>query len=69
MSFPLSNAFIVSHKFEYGVSSFSLHSKKPLIFLYFFLDQFVIEFSVVQFPCVCVFSIVLLVFKTSLSLW
>ena len=31
MSFPLRNAFIVSHKFWYVVSSFSLNSKKSLI--------------------------------------
>ena len=31
MSFPLRNAFIVSHKFGYVVASFSLNSKKPLI--------------------------------------
>jgi hypothetical protein len=31
MSFPLSTAFIVSHKFGYVVPSFSLNSKKPLI--------------------------------------
>ena len=31
MSFPLSTAFIVSHRFGYVVSSFSLCSKKSLI--------------------------------------
>jgi hypothetical protein len=31
MRFPLRNAFIVSHKFEYVVASFSLNSKKSLI--------------------------------------
>jgi hypothetical protein len=31
MSFPLTNAFIVSHKFGYVVASFSLNSKKSLI--------------------------------------
>jgi hypothetical protein len=31
MSFSLTIAFIVSHKFWYDMSSFSLHSKKPLI--------------------------------------
>ena len=30
-SFPLRTAFIVSHKFEYVVASFSLNSKKSLI--------------------------------------
>jgi hypothetical protein len=31
MSFPLSTAFIVSHKFGYVVASFSLNSKNSLI--------------------------------------
>jgi hypothetical protein len=31
MSFPLRNAFIVSHKFGYVVASISLNSKKSLI--------------------------------------
>jgi hypothetical protein len=31
MSFPLSTAFIESHKFGYVVASFSLNSKKSLI--------------------------------------
>ena len=31
MSFPLRNAFIVSHKFGYVVASFSLSSKESLI--------------------------------------
>jgi hypothetical protein len=34
MSFPLSTAFIVSHKFGCVVSSFSLNSKKSLISLF-----------------------------------
>jgi hypothetical protein len=34
MSFPLRNAFIVSHKFGYVVASFSLNSKKSLISLF-----------------------------------
>jgi hypothetical protein len=41
MSFPLSTAFIVSHMFGYVVASFSLNYKKS--FLYFFLDQVLIE--------------------------
>jgi hypothetical protein len=44
ITFPLSTAFIVSHKFWYDVSSFSFNSKNPLIFfLYFFLDQVITE--------------------------
>jgi hypothetical protein len=46
MSFPFSTAFIVSHKFGYAVTSFSLNSKKKKkkkktfnFFLYFFLEQ------------------------------
>jgi hypothetical protein len=54
MSFPLRNAFIVSHKFGYIVASFSLNSKKVFnSFLYSFLDQGIIEKSVVQFPHEC----------------
>ena len=34
ISFPLSSAFIVSHKFGYVVASFSLNSKKSLISLF-----------------------------------
>ena len=59
MSFPLKNAFIVSHKFGYVVASFSLNSKKVLyFFLYSFLDQRIIEKSVVQFPHECWLSII-----------
>jgi hypothetical protein len=34
-SFPLTSAFIVSHKFRYIVPSFSLNSKESLISLFF----------------------------------
>ena len=62
MSFPLRNAFIVSHKFGYVVASFSLNSKKVLnFFLYSFLDQGIIEKSVVQFPHECWLSIIYVV--------
>ena len=62
MSFPLRNAFIVSHKFGYVVASFSLNSKKVLnFFLYSFLDQGIIEKSVVQFPRECWLSIIYVV--------
>jgi hypothetical protein len=37
MSFPLRTVFIVSHKFGYVVASFSLNSKKSLI--YFFISS------------------------------
>ena len=60
MSFPLSTAFIVSHKFLYDVSSFSLNSNKIFnFFFYFFPDQ--VGQSIVQFPCVWVFSVVFVV--------
>jgi hypothetical protein len=43
MSFPLRIAFIVSLMFDYvvSVSSFSLNSKN--VFIYFFLDEVIIE--------------------------
>ena len=58
MSFPLRNAFIESHKFGYVVASFSLNFKKLNFFLYSFLDQGIIEESVVQFPRECWLSII-----------
>ena len=48
MSFPLQTAFILFLKFGYVVASFSLNPKKSLISLFhFFLDQVIIEESVV----------------------
>jgi hypothetical protein len=41
--FPLRNAFIFLLKFGYVVASFSLNSKKFNLFLYFSLDQGIIE--------------------------
>ena len=68
MSCPLRNAFIVSHKFGCVVALFSLNSKKSLIsFFIHFLDQGIIEKSVVQFPRECWLSIMLL--NISLSPW
>ena len=49
MSFPLRNAFIVSHKFGYVVASFSLNSKKSLISLFLPLPRYHWE-EVFQFP-------------------
>jgi hypothetical protein len=63
MSFPLKTAFIVYHKFVYVVASFSLNSKVFNFFLYFFLDQGIIEESVVQLPCLCGLSIVYVVIE------
>ena len=63
MSFPLSTAFIVSHKFGYVVASFSLTLKVFNFFLYSFLDQGIIEKSVVRFPCECWLSIIYFVIE------
>ena len=63
MSFPLRNAFIVSHKFGYEVASFSLNSKKSLISFYSFRDQGIIEKSVVQFPRECWLSVIYFVIE------
>ena len=64
MSFPLRNAFILSNKFGYVVASFSVNYKKVLnLFLYFFLDQGIIEKSVVQFPRECWLSIIYFVIE------
>ena len=73
MSFPLRNAFIVSNKFGNVMASFSLNSKKSLIrnfiplflylYLYSFLDQGIIEKSVVQFPLECWLSIIYVVIE------
>ena len=62
MNFPLGNAFIVSHMSGYVVASFSLNSKKSLD-LYFFLDQVIIEQSVVQLPHECWLSIIYVVIE------
>jgi hypothetical protein len=67
MSFPLRAAFIVSHKFGYVGASFSLNSKKSF-FLYLFLDQAIIEESVVKLPREC-WLLFMLLLKISLSLW
>ena len=61
MSFPLRNDFIVSHKFGYVVASFSLNSKMSLIS--FFLDQGIIEESVLQLTRECWLSIIYIVIE------
>jgi hypothetical protein len=43
MCFTLRTAFIVSHMFGYVMASFSLNSKNFNFFLYFFLNQLIIE--------------------------
>ena len=64
MKFPLSTDFIVYHKLccviiftEFQIFKF---------FLYFFPDQVLIEQRIVQFPCMCGLSLLLLL-KSSLS--
>jgi hypothetical protein len=52
MSFPLRDAFIVSHKFGFVVASFSLNYKKSLIS--FFISSLTkVSLSVVQLPHEC----------------
>jgi hypothetical protein len=63
MTFPLRTAFFVSHKFGYVVASFSLNSKVFNFFLYSFLDQGIIEKSVVQFSHECWLSIIYVVIE------
>ena len=62
MSFPLRNAFIVSHKFGYVVASFSLNSKKSLNFFISSLTKVSLS-SVVQFPRECWLSIIYFVIE------
>jgi hypothetical protein len=70
MSFPLRNAFIVSHKFGYVVASFSLNSKNSLIS--FFISSLIkLSLSRVLF-CFHVnvgFLLFILLLKISLSAW
>ena len=59
MSFLLGTPFILSHKLEYVVASFSSNSKKVFnFFLYFFLDQVTVEYSIIQLQHVCKISII-----------
>jgi hypothetical protein len=70
MSFPLTTAFIVSQKFCYDVSSFSLNSKNLFNFFALFLSgpsyHQVEHCSAYMCMYVC-FPLFLLVFKTILS--
>jgi hypothetical protein len=70
MGFPLSIAFIVSHKFGYVVASFSLNSKKSLIsFLISSFTKFSssrVLFSFHEYVC---FQLFMLLLKISLSPW
>jgi hypothetical protein len=70
MSFPLSTAFIVSHKFGYVVASFSLNSKMSLIS--FFISSLTkVSLSRVLFSVHVNLSFLLfmLLLKISLNLW
>jgi hypothetical protein len=70
MSFPLTTAFIVSHKFLYDVSSFSLNSKKPFIsFFISYLTKLSLSRALFSFHVYVCFPLFLLVFKTNLSPW
>ena len=70
MSFPLRNAFIVSHKFGYVVASFPLNSKKSLI------SSFISSLTKVSWSRVLFsfhvnvgFLLFMLLLKISLSPW
>jgi hypothetical protein len=74
MSFPLSTAFIVSHKFGYTVTSFSLNSKMSLIsfFIPSLKSYHCVEYcsdSTFMWGFYCLLLFFLLLLKTSLSLW
>jgi hypothetical protein len=74
MSFPLRTAFFVSHKFGYAVASFSLYSKKSLIYFFIFsltkssLSRVLFSFHVYIYIYVG-FLLFMLFLKISLSLW
>ena len=66
MSFPLSTAFIVSHKFGYVVPSFSLNSKKSLIsFFISSLTKLLLSKELISFHVYVGFLLFLLLLKTS----
>jgi hypothetical protein len=69
MSFPLTIAFTLSHKFWYHVPSFSLNSKKPFIsFFISSLTKLSLSRALFSFHVYVGFLLFLLVFKTMLSL-
>jgi hypothetical protein len=57
MNFPLITVFIVFYKFGYGVFSFSLNTMKSLISLSLLWPSYHWAEKVVQFRCVCGFSV------------
>ena len=70
MSFPLRNPFIVSHTFGYVVASFSLKSKKSLI--YFFIPSLTkvsLSRVLLSFHVNVGFLLFMLFLKISLSSW
>ena len=70
MSFPLSTAFILSHKFGYVVASFSLKSKKSLIsFFISSLTKVSLSRVLFGFHVNVGFLLIILLLKISLSPW
>ena len=70
MSFPLRNAFIVSHKFGYVVASFSLNSKKSLVSLFIpSLTKLSLKRVLFSFHVNVGFLLFMLLLKISLSPW
>ena len=70
MSFPLRNAFIVSHKFGYVVASFSLSSKKSLISFFIpFLTKVSLRRVLFSYHINVSFLLLMLLLKISLSPW
>ena len=65
MRFPFRTAFIVSHKFDYVVASFSINSKKSLVSLFIYsLSGVLLSFNVYVG-----FLLFMLLLKISLSPW
>ena len=70
MSFPLRNAFIVSHRFGYVVASFSLNSKKSLISFFIpSLTKVSLRRVLFSFHVNVGFLLFMLLLKISLSPW
>ena len=65
-NFPLSTAFMVSHKFEYALSSFSLTPRKSPISS---LTKWSLRIELVIFHETVVFLLFLLLLKSSINPW
>jgi hypothetical protein len=64
MGFPLSTAFIVSHKFGYVVASFLLNSKKSLIsFFVYYLTKVSLRRVLFSFQEIVGFVLFILLLK------